>query len=79
MSNLVMDMNPDNFDGVVGEAVGLIDRLQRYTIEFFADEYSYIRQGLLDPEMRDKLLACYDDEHRPSIEEWNRRFSINKI
>ena len=28
-------------------------------------------------EMRDKILACYDDQHRPTIEEWNRSFSIN--
>lgn len=77
MSNLVTGMNQDNFDGVVGEAVGLIDRLQQYTLDFFADEYQYIRLGLLEPKMRDKLLACYDDEHRPSIEEWNQKYSIS--
>ena len=78
MSNLVMDLNQENFDGVVGEAVGLIDRLQQYTIEFFAADYPYIMRGLLEPEMRDKILACYDEAHRPSVDEWNSRV-MNRI
>lgn len=71
MSNLVMDLNQENFDGPVGEAVGLIDRLQEYTLEFFAKDYQFIMQGLLEPEMRNNILSCYDEQHRPSVNEWN--------
>ena len=44
--------------------------------DIFSSDTLYILEGLKEPEIRDKILACYDDEHRPSIEEWNRSFSI---
>ena len=66
-----MDLNQENFDGPVGEAVGLIDRLQEYTLEFFAKDYQFIMQGLLEPDMRNNILSCYDEQHRPSVNEWN--------
>lgn len=50
--------------------------MNMYVMDFYSDETSYIIDGLKEPEMRDKILACYDDEHRPSVEEWNRQFSI---
>ena len=78
MSNLVMNMNIHNVNGVVGEAEGLIRRLHKDTLTFFADEQKYILEGLLEPEMRDKILACYDDEHRPTIAKWNQNV-YNKI
>ena len=72
MSNLVMHMNEGNVNGIVGEALGLIKRLHKYTLAFFPKEQLYILQGLLEPEIRDKILKCYDEQHRPSIDAWNQ-------
>lgn len=76
MSNLVINLNAQNCDSVIGEALGLLDRMNMYVMEFFSTDALYILEGLKEPEIRDKILACYDDEHRPSIENWNRNFSI---
>lgn len=70
MSNLVMDMNVENRDGVITEAFGLINKLNEDMLMFFGMDYPYIMEGLLDSKMREKLLACYDDEHRPTVEQW---------
>ena len=78
MSNLVINLNAQNCDSVIGEALGLLDRMNMYVMDFFSTDTLYIVEGLKEPEIRDKILACYDDEHRPSIEEWNRSFSIEK-
>ena len=50
----------------------LIRRLHGYTLSFFAKEQEYILHGLLEPKMRDEILACYDDEHRPDVAAWNQ-------
>ena len=71
MSNLVMKLNEENTDGVLAEGVGLIDRMIHYLSVFFAEERLFILEGLFEPDMRDKILACYDEKHRPSIEQWN--------
>lgn len=76
MSNLVINLNAQNCDSVIAEALGLLDRMYMYVMEFFSSDTLYILEGLKEPEIRDKILACYDDKHRPSIEEWNRSFSI---
>jgi len=73
MSNLVMGMNEANRDGVLSIALGLIKRLNTYMMHYYISDYDYIMKGLLEPEMRDKILACYDDEHRPSNEAWNQQ------
>ena len=78
MSNLVLEMDEQNIHGIVTVAVGLLDRLHIYTKEFFAEEYQYILEGLLEPEMRDKILSYFDDQHRPDVEIWNQGV-INKI
>lgn len=72
MSNLVIDLNEVNIDSTVTVAVGLIKRLHKYTLAFFPKEQGYIVEGLLEPEMRDKILACYDEEHRPDVAKWNQ-------
>lgn len=72
MSNLVIELDEQNIDGVVGEALGLIKRLHKYTMDFYPEEQRYILEGLLEPDMRDKILACFDDEHRPDIATWNQ-------
>lgn len=77
MSNLVIQLDEQNCDGIIGEALGLLDRMNQYALNYFEEENLYILRGLLYPEMRDKILSCYDDEHRPSVEEWNRQFSMN--
>ena len=46
-------------------------------MDFFSDENLYIIEGLKEQEIRDKILACYDEKHRPTIEEWERNFTIN--
>ena len=71
MSNLVIQIDESNMSGIVAEAVGLIDRLHDYTLNFFADDYQYIMEGLLDPEMRDKILSYFNEQHRPDVESWN--------
>ena len=71
MSNLVMGMNERNFDGIISEALGLMKRLNAYMIHYYLMDYYDIMNGLLEPDMRDKILACYDEEHRPSIDKWN--------
>ena len=78
MSNLVIELDEQNINGVVGEALGLIKRLHKYTMAFYPEEQSYILEGLLEPEMRDKILACYDEEHRPDIAKWNQDV-MNKL
>ena len=78
MSNLVIQMDENNMNGIVAEAVGLIDRLHDYTLDFFTEEYQYILEGLLDPEMRDKILSYFDEQHRPDVVSWNQGV-MNKI
>ena len=73
MSNLVMEMNERNLDAVIGETFALIKRLNTYMMHYYLLDYHYIMNGLLEPDMRDKILSCYDDEHRPSIETWNQQ------
>ena len=77
MSNLIIELDEQGIDGVIGEALGLLDRMNQYVLDFYEDENLYIFQGLLEPEIRDKILACYDDQHRPSIAEWERKFTYN--
>lgn len=78
MSNLVIELDEQNIDGVVGEALGLIKRLHKYTMAFYPEEQRYILEGLLEPDMRDKILAYFDDEHRPDIATWNQDV-MNKL
>ena len=79
MSNLVINSNDNNFDSVIGEALGLLDRMNQYVLDFYNKDIIYIGMGLLEPEMRDKILACYDDRHRPTNAEWERNlFGIGK-
>ena len=79
MSNLVIELNEMNFDGIIGETLGLLDRMNQYVLDFYSDEILYIVRGLFQPEIRDKILACYDEKHRPTITEWERRFINNMI
>ena len=72
MSNLVIKLNEQNVNGVVGDATGLIKRLHKYTLAFYPEEQMYILEGLLEPDMRDKILACYDEKHRPDVATWNQ-------
>ena len=54
MSNLVIELDEHNIDGIVCEALGLIKRLHKYTMAFYPEEQRYILEGLLEPDMRDK-------------------------
>ena len=78
MSNLVIQMDEQNIQGIVAEAVGLIDKLHEYTLDFFKEEYQYIMEGLLDPEMRDKIISCFDEQHRPTKVMWKNGV-MNKL
>lgn len=78
MSNLVIELDEQNINGVVGEALILIKRLHKYTMAFYPEEQRLILEGLLEPEMSDKILACYDEEHRPDVARWNQDV-INKL
>ena len=78
MSNLVVELDEQNINGVVGEALGLIKRLHKYTLNFYPEAQRLVLEGLLKPEMRDKILACYDEKHRPDATSWNQDI-INKL
>ena len=78
MSNLIVELDEQNINGVVGEALGLIKRLHKYTLAFYPEEQRLILEELLEPEMRDKILACYDEKHRPDATSWNQDI-INKL
>lgn len=78
MSNLVLNVDERNIDGVMSEAVGLIDTLYEYAYEFFERDYKYIFEGLLVPQTREKILSCFDSLHRPDAASWDMAV-INKI
>ena len=78
MSNLVMKLDESNLSGIVAEAVGMLDRLYQYASEFFAEEKQYILEGLLDPEMSEKIRSYFDEQHRPDVVSWNQGV-VNKI
>ena len=77
MSNLIIELDEQSIDGVIGEALGLLDRMNMYVMDFYSEETLYIIEGLKEPEIRDKILACYDEKHRPSIAEWEKNFTIH--
>lgn len=78
MSNLVLKFDESNYDTVIGEALGLLDRMNKYVFELYDSDTLHICYGLLEPETRDKILSCYDDKHRPTIIEWqNNLLGIN--
>lgn len=73
MSNLVVQLDEQNCDGIIGEALGLLDRMNQYALDYFSEENLYILLGLFEPEIRDKILSCYDEQHRPTIAEWENK------
>lgn len=73
MSNLNAKPDQRVFDGIIGEGVALLDLMNQSVLKFFESDIYYIYEGLLRPQMRDKILACFDDEYRPTIDEWNLR------
>ena len=79
MSNLNVEPDQSSFDGIIGEAVSLLDLMNQYVLSFFAAEKDHIYEGLLRPEIRDKILGCFDDKHRPTIEEWNRNIQLRLL
>ena len=70
MSNLNATPSQRVFDGIIGEGVALLDIMNQYLLKIFESENYYIYEGLLIPQMRDKILECFDDEHRPTVDEW---------
>ena len=76
MSNLNTEPGQHVFDGIIGEGVALLDLMNQYVLKLFGSEIYYIYEGLLRPQMRDKILKCFDDKHRPTIEEWNRHLQL---
>ena len=71
MSNLVMKMDDRNMNAVLAEAVGLLETLHEYALEFFAEDYRYIMEGLLDPKTSEKIRAYFDEQHRPDVITWD--------
>lgn len=77
MSNLVVELDEQGYIGVIGESLGLLDRMNQYVLSLYPEDLLYIVDGLKEPEMRDKIFACYDDQHRPTVDEWTKQFSYN--
>lgn len=77
MSNLVVELDEQGYIGVIGEALGLLDRMNQYVLNLYSEDMLYIIDGLKEPKMRDKILACYDDQHRPTVDEWTKQYSYN--
>ena len=71
MSNLNTKPGQHVFDGIIGEGVALLDLMNQYVLKLFGSEIYYIYEGLLRPQMRDMILKCFDDKHRPTVDEWN--------
>ena len=79
MSNLLIELDEQNCDDIIGVALGLLDKMNGYILDFYPEDLLYINKGLLEPGTRDKLLGCFDEKHRPSIAEWNRMFNKDLI
>ena len=45
MSNLVLELDEQNCSGVIGEALGLLDKMNMYVMDFYSDEILYILEG----------------------------------
>lgn len=72
MSNLVMNLDENTFDGPVGEAFALLSRMEEYLLDLFKDERNYIYEGLLDERQRNRMIACYDKRLQPEAYlKWN--------
>ena len=71
ISNLITKADQASIDRVLPEAVGLLDRMCYYMLSFFKDYNFRIYASFLDTETRDRILACFDDEHRKSILDWS--------
>ena len=74
MSNLIVNSKSrELYDGVIGEAVGLLDRMNQYVMDFFVEEHDYIIQGLFEPEIRDKIISCFVEPYRQQVEaQWGK-------
>ena len=68
MSNLIVNTkNRQLYDGVICEAVGLLDRMNEYVLDFYMEDHDYIMQGLHESEIRDKILSCFDEPYRKAV------------
>jgi len=71
MSNLVITNKNADRNGLLIEGIGLLETMIDYILMFFKEEQFAIFQIFLEPYMQNKLFSCFDDEHRPNLNEWN--------
>lgn len=71
MSNLVVTNKAADREGILVEALGLMETMIDYMLKFFKEEQFAIFQVFLDPDLQKKLFSCFDDKHRPRVNEWN--------
>lgn len=71
MSNLVITNKNADRNGLLLEGIGLLETMIDYMLMFFKEEQFAIFQVFLEPDMQNKLFSCFDDEHRPNLNEWN--------
>ncbi|MBR6989179.1 MAG: hypothetical protein IKH95_05065 [Bacteroidaceae bacterium] len=71
MSNLVNTNNAIDCNGLLFEGIGLLETMIDYMLIFFKDDQFAIFTIFLESEMQKKLFWCFDDEHRPKVNEWN--------
>lgn len=70
MSNLVIINKAADRNALLLEGIGLLETMIDYMLLFFKDEQYDIFQVFLEPDTINKLFSCFDDEHRPNLDDW---------
>ena len=67
MSNLVIQNNKLDSESILVKGIALLETMIDYTLHFFKEEQFAIFTEFLQPDIKEKLFSCFDDEHRPKI------------
>ena len=71
MSNLVITNKAVDRNNLLFEGLALLETMIDYMLLFFKEEQFAIFQVFLESDLQKKLFSCFDDEHRPKVNEWN--------
>ena len=70
MSNLVITNKEVDRNSLFFKGIDLLETMIDYMLLFFKEEQFVIFQVFLESDMQKKLFSCFDDEHRPNLNEW---------